>query len=352
MALLFLDSCDHYSSTEVDQKWTSKSGSVDVGAYGRNSTNGLRFGPIGVGLDLVWRGFTAMATGTFGFALKPTLNQTSGLCCIFDASANNTQIQIFLATDGTLSVYRAFGNGVTTAAPFAPTGNTLLGSSAGGVVTANNWHYIEIQFTIHDTTGAVTIHVNTNEVLALTDVDTQATANASASSICIGKSETTTHDIDDVYILDATGGVNDTFLGDVRVDAILPNGAGATTGWTPSAGANYACVDESSPNSDTDYVSTETADAVDTYVFPNLTNAGSVINGLQVLAYCKKEDVGACSIAPVVRPGSTDRVGTTTALGTAYGYHVRQVYDVSPETSTTWTETEFNASEFGVKKIV
>ena len=42
MALLFMDSFDHYATADITEKWTASTGTFAIGAYGRNSTNGLR----------------------------------------------------------------------------------------------------------------------------------------------------------------------------------------------------------------------------------------------------------------------------------------------------------------------
>ena len=356
MALIFIDSFDHYATADLSRKWTSVIGAPTVGAYGRNGTSGLRCNPASSGAgDGAFIGFDAAASGLIGFAIYASLAESLPFLAAFDGGNNGTQFGLRLATDGSITAYRcssSYGGG---AYPLDDTSATVLGTSAGGVIQEDVWHYLECQATIHDTTGAIEVRVDGVAVLTLANVDNKRTATAQLTSWYLGSRKGASAnriDFDDVYVADTTGGVNDDFLGDVRVDAHLPNGAGSTTAWTASAGNNYACVDEAAPNDDTDYVSTDTINNVDTYAFPNLANAGGAIQGLQVLACCLKEDAGACSLAPVVRPVATDRVGTTAAIGTTYAYHVRECYDVSPETGIAWTEDEFNASEFGVKKIV
>ena len=62
----------------------------------------------------------------------------------------------------------------------------------------------------------------------------------------------------------------------------------------------------------------------------------------------KKADAGSCMVAPVIRQGSTDYVGTATAPGTSYGYQVTP-YGVDGA-GAAWTEAAFNAAEFGYKR--
>lgn len=349
MALLFIDSFDHYATADLTEKWTTeKAGSVaTIGAYGRRGTSGFRATS---GNDQVLVGLTSGSPTEWIMGAAVCFNSlatATSFMAMYDGVGDRPQVQLRVNVDGSISAVRG-----PAAAWMSASSLTVLGTSAPAVVSAGVFAYIEFAATIDNAAGTVDVRVDGISVLSLTGQDTQVSANANATGVVIGSTGTEDTDFDDVYVCDTTGGANDDFLGDMRVDALLPNGAGATTGWTASAGNNYACVDDTAPNDDTDYVSTDTVNAVDTYAFPNLPNAGGAIQGLQVLVSCKKEDAGACSIAPVVRPVATDRVGTTVAVGTTYAYHARQCYDTSPETGIAWTESEFNGSEFGVKKIV
>lgn len=74
----------------------------------------------------------------------------------------------------------------------------------------------------------------------------------------------------------------------MSTEIIRPSGAGSSTQLTPSAGSNYACVDEATKN-ESDYVQTSyTVDyKKDLYAFGNPAgiSAGDVINSVTVNAY-------------------------------------------------------------------
>jgi hypothetical protein len=155
---------------------------------------------------------------------------------------------------------------------------------------------------------------------------------------------------DDFYVLDGTGPAPlNGFLGDCRVDVRLPTAAGATTGWTPSAGANWAAVDDAAPNADTDYVSAATSPLTDTYTIQDAPVPGALLYGVQLCASLKKSDAGTCSVAPVVRHSGVDYPGTAVNPGTAYAFAVVP-YGTNPGTGAPWTEADFNAAEFGIKR--
>jgi hypothetical protein len=138
------------------------------------------------------------------------------------------------------------------------------------------------------------------------------------------------------------------YLGDIRVDLLIPTAEGNTTQMTPLSGTDNALMaDETPPDDDTTYNSSATAGDKDTYVTSNVSSAGT-IHGLRLRARARKTDAGARSIATVIRSGGTDYDGTTTGLGTAYLYYSTDYY-TNPNTAAAWTSTEVNAIEIGAK---
>jgi hypothetical protein len=227
---------------------------------------------------------------------------------------------------------------------------TLIDLAPEGV-----WYYFEIKATINDSTGSVVVKVNGVEKLNVTSIDTRATsAAAEINRIQLGATDggygSTPQAFDDFYLCDTTGTANNDFLGDVRVQSIFPSGAGATTQWTPSAGSNYQCVDDTAPNSDTDYVSETSAGDKDTYAFGNVTPTSGTVKGVQIMAYHRKDDAGSRSIAPVYRPTSTDYDGTTVSVLDSYTY-LREVSEINPDGTSAWTISDVNGAEFGIKLV-
>jgi hypothetical protein len=277
-----------------------------------------------------------------GAAIYCNLGSNGPIFIVGDGVAGYPHVHVYANTDGSITAWRCFYGGI----------NTNLGSSVAGSFQASTWQYVEAKITVSDAAGVVQVYVDGIEVLNLTSKDTRADeANTQITYVEFGRNASSILQYDDVYILDGTGGVNDGLLGDVRVDAHYPIGSGANTDWAASAGSDYACCDETAPNGDTDYITTSVTNAVTTFDTTAFANTGAAIKGLQVLAYCEKTDAGTCTVAPVIRRGSTNYAGTADAPGTSYSYHVIQTYDVDPSTAAAWTEANFNAAEFGVKRV-
>ena len=141
-------------------------------------------------------------------------------------------------------------------------------------------------------------------------------------------------------------------VGDVQVDALYPDGDGATNNFTPTgAGSTNADrVDETTPDSDTTYNEDATVNDVDLYTFaalPALPGTATVI-GVQIVGAVKSDDGAAKSLALIARPVSTNRIGATQSISSAYLFY-REISDVSPETSSAWTESEIDGAEFGIE---
>jgi len=359
MALLFLDSFDHYATADLSQKWTSisssGSGTVAIGsAAGRRGSNSLRFGNA-ASTDsetfFVQKVVAAGdATAIAGCAVLVPNNTvgTLGMALAQFKDGATVQVTLRLVNDGRLAVVRGPNTG----------GSTVLGTSTAAIAFGA-FAYIEWKVLIHPSAGTVDVRVNGVSVLSLTGQNTRNSAASQWSSLVLGVADSgpttttftaTSIDYDDLYVLDGTGAAPwNTFLGDVRVDVRLPTGAGATTGFTPSTGANWQNVDDATPNGDTDYNSASSSGLTDTFVVQDAPVTGAAILGVQQCLNMKKTDASTCTVAPVIRHVGVDNVGTSLAVGTTYAYGLA-VAQTNPGTGAQWTEAGFNAAEFGYKR--
>jgi hypothetical protein len=332
MALLFLDSFDHYATADLPTKYGAvSSGTITAGA-GRRAGGAVVIGNGGISWTLSPGNTTVvvgMAVKTGSLAQSPVLLQVS--------RGGPAQLTVSYNTGGFLQLWR--GNFVA-----------LLGTAVLAPFVVGTTSFLELKADLHPTAGSAILRVNEAEVLNLAGINTAQTGTAGWDGLGLFGTLLVVLTIDDLYVLDGSGAVPlNTFLGDCRVDARYPTGAGATTGWTPSAGANWAAVDDAAPNGDTDYVSAGSVGLTDTYTIQDAPVPGAVLYGVQLCASLKKSDAGTCSVAPVVRHAGTDNVGTASNPGTAYGYAIVP-YGTNPGTGAAWTEAGFNAAEFGVKR--
>lgn len=344
MALLFVDGFDHYASADLAKKWNSyNSSTVGIEAAGRNSTNGLAiYHNAASGTFGIIKSFPSNSNQfIFGVAVAPNLDPNRGTRCMLHLNdASVTHLSVWITAAGRIDVYRGFGS-------------TLLGSAS--VYLADDvYSYVEIKAAIHDTTGAVTVRVNGQSALTLTNIDTRNGGTTNWELVSLGANGAVAGSdrafvFDDLYIADSSGSVNNDFLGPRRVITIFPTGAGASTDFTPSTGSNWQNVDDTSLDSDTTYNSESTPGDHDTYAFGNVGVTGSVA-GIQHNLMVRSDGSGSETVRPKTRIGGVDYNGTTQALTTAYT-DVREVVELSPATTSAWTTTEIDGAEFGIELV-
>jgi len=340
MAGLFGDTFDGYATADILQKWDAMTGAT-IASNGRNSTNALNlsnFSTKFVRKTVTPSGTTGVAGAAVYIGTLPDFIAT--LFAVYDSAGT---VQLTLAVNPT--------TGVLTVCRGAALGTTVATSSVG--LSAAAYHYVEFKWTIHNSTGAVEVRINNTTVATASGIDTQNSALTNWTTFQVGASifDATGADIriDDLYLLDGSGSDNNTFLGPVRGVRTLPDGAGNSTDFTPSAGSNFQNVDDASQDGDSTYNSETTPGDHDTYTFGALGVTG-VVKMVQINMVVRSDGGGAETIASMLRIGGTDYQGTTQGVSTSY-LDKRQVYDISPATSVPFTLSELDGAEVGQKLV-
>jgi len=138
--------------------------------------------------------------------------------------------------------------------------------------------------------------------------------------------------------------------GNTKIQAIVPTGAGNSTQWTPSAGANYECVDEVPP-SEADYVATNTIGHLDQFAAGNLVGTIGSVKCVQVQALAKTDGAPTpTNLQLAVRSGSADYLSGDKAVPSA-SKQLWNLWETDPATAAAWSESGVNAMEIGVKAV-
>lgn len=331
MALRFVDSFDHYQSAQLASKWSSYS---TVGYHGGISAGQGRNGTAAYYAGRTWtirKILDAQTTWIIGCAFR----HVGTVAWVFLESMDGTtrQIGVQINVDRTISVLR---------------GTTVLATSETAL-SGDTWYYIELRTVIHNTTGEYELRVNGTAWLTATGANTRSSANNSADGIRIYSENFQFGYFDDLYICDGTGSSHNTFLGDCKVMALVPSGAGASTQWTPSAGANYECVDDATPDSDTTYVSSATAGHKDTYALGDLSGSGTIL-GVQSSYFARKDDAGSRTVKSVVRSGAgAESNGASVSVSDTYVYYI-DLHATEPG-GAAWTVAKVNDAQVGVEVV-
>jgi hypothetical protein len=347
MALKFIDSFDVYGTqgtgtlaSRLAQKYTTfdNTGSNTTSRFvtGRNGGSAFLFS--GTSFKTYNLGNNATWIIGFGFFNNGYTGTNLSILSVIDASTEQVHLSFNGAT-GFISAFR---------------GATLLGTGTKKLVTST-WYYVELKVTINSSSGQIITHINQTADLSLTSQNTQVSGNAFANTFSFGGSASgngvSSWSFDDLYICDGSGSANNDFLGDMTVEAVLPDTTGSNTGWLPvGAVDNFQDVNDPSPDG-TEFVYSSTVNALDTYHFSPLTRVATSIAGIMVNVLARRSDSTAHSVATVVKTSGTN-VGTTQSVPDTARNYVTQIYEVDPSDGVTpWNSGLVDGAEFGVKLI-
>lgn len=341
MAILFTE------SFETDPTWASVVAKWSAGTtggatpafstnYGRRDTYGMFMTDVGSNSSRLYSQVgKEVNTAIFGIAWKSGASSSSSSAGAHLSYQYAAQLGFRINTSRQIAITRGGESGTTIA-------------TSTEQIPNGKWCYIELKATIHSITGSYELRLNGTTILSATDVNTQATGTALLDGMCILNRYNTIY-VDDIYLLDTTGAVCNDFLGDVRVDSLVPDGAGANTSWSPSTGANWECVNDAPPNGDTDYVYTSISGVYDIYSFQDLTTISGEVFGIMAYVYGRKVDAGTKYLRIASRPASTNYDGDRLfTLSDSYAYYLEALTE-NPETAAQWTISEVNSAEFGIK---
>jgi len=217
-------------------------------------------------------------------------------------------------------------------------------------VNINQWYYIEIKGRLDSSNGIAQVRVNEQVLLDYTGY-TLYSGSSTISNLYLSCYTYLRGRIDDVYVADDQGSDVNDYLGDIRIDAVRPNGAGNYSQLTPSAGNNYECVDED-PYSATDYVEGANAGEKDSYSYVDVPTDldDTAIIALQIKNNAKRTATADnIKIDNFIRTGSTDYSQTAQDLSDEFSMVNGDILLDDPSDSNALTQAKINACEFGVE---
>lgn len=346
MARLASDGFDYYSAGNeaiLGGKW-------DIGS-GNYSTNfGGRFGG-----SALWLNSTPPALKNFG-SNETTLFIHVAHIFVPALTPGGTAVNAFVQfRDGaTAQLSICFTNGGTIEIRSGGITGTLQATFAGAHPGNGIYNGFVFKVVINNTTGSVECRRDgaTSNTFAATNINTRGgTSNNYANTIVLSSNASNNTAFDDFVLWNttpATGELSD-WSGELRVETLYPNADTAQKDFSRSTGSsNFALVDESKSNSDTDYVFSSTVNHKDLYDLTNLSSTPANIYGVEAHMFARKTDAGLKQSQIRVKSGATEVGGTDTVLTTSY---VMQSHFLStdPDTGVAWTATAINALQVGPK---
>ncbi len=275
---------------------------------------------------------TTNATTIVGFAFKITGAGTPVFCSLYTNTTQGMNLQ--WAGAGEIAIRR---------------GSTVLETTSGLSLLTDVWYWCEFKVLCNDSTGTYEVRINGVDVASDTGVDTKAHASLEYHDIVkFDSAASSVVFIDDFYMCDGSGAVNNNFLGNCRVLAIFPTGNNGTPDWTPSSGDNYTCVDEEVVDDDTSYIEDSTTDNTDLYTYEDVSDLGDVF-GIQINTMCRETDATNYTLKTQIKSDSTVSDDAGQVIGATSYLNKKRISELDPHTSTAWTATTLNAASFGIK---
>ncbi len=342
MALLFVDGFDHFDPKALKPDGVPNYGYAKA-QYAhqcervpgrRNLSSALRFPANTHGVAMIRELGYGVNRLQIGCAARLSRLPDDRFPLLFVRTASNERYELSVSPIGTVGI----GQGGW------PSGESLR------AISAQTWNYFELKVVEGNSNGLLELRVNSQTWLTLSGQYIQTGNRLVGAGICwVDQPAAVELLFDDFYLADGSGTRNNDYLGDVRIDALSPAGAGSFSQWTPSgAGQNFEMVDEALPDH-SDYVTGANTGDRDSYSFEPLPamNTPTVL-GVQVTALAQKNDAGAGTLKALTQSGASVATGPTQALTTDPTY-LTTVFEQTAE-GFDWSETELNAAEFGVEK--
>ncbi|MFP6411774.1 hypothetical protein [Pseudomonas aeruginosa] len=350
MALLFIDGFDHYDPQALDgfgEPWLARGKAAYLSPQAtrvqgrRPSSFALRL-PEGSGGGYVKNLDSTKTSLIIGASIRvvPYENTYTEplLLGVRDANAQVAHL-VKIGEDGRLKLYRwqyGYEQLITTSVTTAP---------------ARGWHYIELQVTQGTSNGVLAVRIN--GVLAI-QMTAQNTIQGGGQLLTAflgaipGQSCPLTLDVDDFYILDASGTINNTFLGDVRVDALKAQADGSLNQWTvtPSGTAAWEAVSDEDETTNITAPSAGLRQSFDVAPLPVM--ATPAVFGVQLTMLARKTDAGLGKLKGLVVSGAQTAVSPEVILQEQQAWQCA-LFERNPNGNVQWTEAAFNAAEFGVE---
>ena len=370
MALEFMDSCSHMGSGNIfppaipaDNKWTSM---YPLGCFYETSPV-RRTNPafsatalcLGLNSSNAWKTLTYQSSRYMSAAYYISSAHGGAQRSMFQMlSGGQLLADVSFEIDGTISIYA---------------NNTRIWNSATYVWTLDTYHYAEFYVIL---SGSTNIGITATLKIDGVTLVTAATGNTGINNNnLINAGSTTMNQIGfsggaGCYIMDvlvmnsSTTDVNgftttlNGFQGDVAIMTLIPD-ADVTTSWSkfPSGAANqYSLVANNPPKDDVDYIYDNTVNDVSAFNMTPITGLTGSLLGAQLCIRVKKDAEGTRAIRAQLN--GTD-LSNWTGVGltpiedqSLYDYYDYFLFPLDSMAGTSWTESNFNSSSFGVKVSV
>lgn len=324
-----MDSFDHYA--DVGLKYSDYS----------NATISLtagRYGTAGVDMDVPGGSFLRVdLDNQNGYAVglayyRNAVASGEDLIALYgDSSGSSRQVGLTVNPSGTLSV--------------TSSGSIILTTSK--VIAPNSWYYVEFLASI-GLSNSVYVYVNGNGWGSASGAVTQTLGYNTASSIYLGGAGRPY--LDDVYINDTSGSINNSVWGDTRIEAVMPDGDGFWQQWDLSTGSQGWALLDNNPYNAGQYLSSGSLGDKFTVLMADPVASTGDMKSVQFSYLASKNDITTRETRHFIRLPSSSEYPDVTNTMTDSPVYYRTIWQNRPD-NVAWNVTTLSESQFGVEVI-
>ncbi len=290
-------------------------------------------------------GNAAYTPGTASDILTPILTTDptliAGGAFKFQSFSNTALIEFYDGATLGMSVKLTAGGELAVYA-----GAVLLDTTTTLGLSASTWYYIELKVLCDGAAGTYEVRVDGHMVLSDTGLDTKEGADSYYNRVKITLPACT---LDDVYIADGTGALNNDLIGPCRSVMYSPDGDYSVNWATifPANGDHYPKVDDGViADDDTTYVEDNTTGNRDLFDYTSVTVLTSIL-GIAINTTCRVTDVNSVDLKVVIESQGTTDVGAATTVSSTDYITLSEISETDPSNGVAWDIDYINAARFG-----
>lgn len=303
---------------------------------------------------------TLISEGFIGIAVKipstSALESAPPAVGVSDGVNDEYQLTVSFEPNGVLRIWRGH-RPINISPPYTiTTAPNLLASSAMNCYQEDQWFFLEFHPIIAASGGSCEVRVNTKTVISLVGANTKGgTVTSTFDSIYLGGNTPPLALMqayfDDLYCNDASGSVNNTWGGNLRVKPQLMIANGDvdqfTIGGSSPAATNWQSV-QNALLDDTKFVYDSTVGQRDLYTpDPNLNSP--FVRVVQVRMGLRQDDATQRVARAVLKISGTEYLDDVDQyLNQTYTFY-KGKWELNPATGVTFTGAEVNGLQPGVK---
>lgn len=227
------------------------------------------------------------------------------------------------------------------------TGKMKVGSTLGqDVIILNAFWYIEI--VIDKTANTVSVYANDTLQLSIPLPGGVGTVYTATWGLSASSSVAGTIEIDDLYVLDNSGGQNNARLGPVQIITRAPTADAGPNDWTPvgSTGSHFSILAQLAPGAaNAPYLQANVDGKTDKFTSNVVLPNANTIFAVATVSYARKGDLDDRKLGMTIGTAGGD-VETQVPLDTNFAYK-QVIYEQAPG-GQAWTRNLVESSTFGI----